>query len=251
MSPMPESPEGQWQVTLVAESDLDEESFTLDRAGKTETVGLHDYATLYSIPGLYEQVIQKMLGCRSPEVAVSSLLSALSELGRSPDECRVLDLGAGNGIVGELLHQHGINHIVGVDVLPEAREACLRDRPGVYSSYEVVDLRSIDPVLAARLQKDEFTALTCVGALGGEHVSASALLQAINTLLPRSLVILTLHENWLVPSQREGIGAALRQLLVKGHLDLLHSKRFLHRLSTSGAEIFYLCLVAARGGSQK
>jgi SAM-dependent methyltransferase len=238
--------EDPWSVTLIAGSDADDESFTLHRSGESETIRLHDYARLFSIPGLYERVVQEMLGCRSPAMATSSLLSALATLGRSPDECRVLDLGAGNGIVGEFLRSEGVSDVVGVDVLPEAREACLRDRPGVYSSYLVTDLGKASSDLADTLRNGNFTALTCVGALGGGHISADALDQVIEALAPGSLVVLTLHDKWLHSSQREGIGAMLQALFSCGVLRLMESEHFVHRVDTSGAELVYVCLVATR-----
>ena len=49
----------------------------------------------------------------------------------------MLDLGAGTGLVGELVHHLGIAAVVGLDALPAAREAALRDRPAVYRDYLV------------------------------------------------------------------------------------------------------------------
>ncbi len=44
---------------------------------------------------------------------------------------RVLDLGAGNGVVGEELKKRGVSRLVGVDIITEAQAATERDRPGV------------------------------------------------------------------------------------------------------------------------
>ena len=41
-------------------------------------------------------------------------------------QLRVLDVGAGNGMVGEELDRMGAKHIVGVDIIPEAAEAAQR-----------------------------------------------------------------------------------------------------------------------------
>ena len=59
----------------------------------------------------------------------------------------MLDLGAGNGMVGEALREHGFEEITGVDITPEAGEAAERDRPGVYADYHVCDL--LDPPAAS------------------------------------------------------------------------------------------------------
>src|SRR5580692_5107022 len=66
-------------------------------------VHLHDYARLYATPGLYEQVVQGTLGCCSPEVATRGLADLLGSLDLDVGRLRLLDLGAGTGLVGELV----------------------------------------------------------------------------------------------------------------------------------------------------
>ena len=71
---------------------------------------------------------------------------------------RVLDVGAGNGMVGEELDRMGARHIVGVDIIPEAKEAAERDRPGVYDDYFVVDLTDVPAGDLARMEATASTA---------------------------------------------------------------------------------------------
>ena len=57
----------------------------------------------------------------------------------------VLDVAAGNGIVGaelrkQLAEKPGIRRLVGTDLLESARSAALRDRPDVYDDYVAADL---------------------------------------------------------------------------------------------------------------
>jgi predicted TPR repeat methyltransferase len=82
---------------------------------------------------------------------------------------RVLDLGAGTGVVGELLRGLGFDELIGLDALPAARAACRRDRPGVYGEYLVGDLADPAPELSARLHADQPGALIAAGAFGGTH----------------------------------------------------------------------------------
>lgn len=68
-------------------------------------------------------------------------------LGQSSDnftELRVLDLGAGNGMMGEALKKQEISRLVGVDIIPEAYEATIRDRPGLYDAYYIEDFTKLD-----------------------------------------------------------------------------------------------------------
>jgi len=67
--------------------------------------------------------------------------------GQSSDnftELRVLDLGAGNGMVGEELKKQEVSRLVGVDIIPEAYEATIRDRPGLYDAYYIEDFTKLD-----------------------------------------------------------------------------------------------------------
>jgi len=51
--------------------------------------------------------------------------------GSSPifSELRILDVGAGNGMVGEKLLEYGVARLVGLDISEAAYKALERDRP--------------------------------------------------------------------------------------------------------------------------
>src|SRR5437764_15027413 len=66
--------------------------------GRTEELRLHDYARLYSIPGLYELIVHERLRCRSPQHIAARLAAAADALGWERAEVRVIDLAAGNGL---------------------------------------------------------------------------------------------------------------------------------------------------------
>ena len=68
---------------------------------------------------------------------------AVSEEFRGP--LNILDVAAGNGVVGEELRKQlgekpGIRRLIGTDLLESARSAALRDRPDVYDDYVAADL---------------------------------------------------------------------------------------------------------------
>ena len=56
---------------------------------------------------------------------------------------RVLDIAAGNGVSGEALAAAGLRPVLGTDIVPSAREAALRDRPGLYDQYLILDLLAL------------------------------------------------------------------------------------------------------------
>src|ERR1700750_329751 len=123
--------------------------------GDSELVHLHDYTRIYAVPGLYEHVVQEQLQCRSPQVAAEGFLRVVAGARLQPSSLTVLDVGAGTGLVGELLLGGGVRRVIGLDALPAAHAASTRDRPGVYSDYLIGDLASEDSTLLADLREHE------------------------------------------------------------------------------------------------
>ena len=56
----------------------------------------------------------------------------------------MLDFGAGNGMMGEELKKHGVSRLIGVDIIPEAYDAAVRDRHGLYDDYYVEDFTELN-----------------------------------------------------------------------------------------------------------
>jgi SAM-dependent methyltransferase len=161
-----------------------------------------------------------------------------------PGSMTVLDVGAGTGLVGELLRRGGVARVVGVDSLPAAREACLRDRPGVYDGYLVGDL-SRDGELRAALRPYGLGGLVSAGAFGGAHAAPGALEDALAVLPPGAPVIFTIDERWMDLSDPDGFGATVERLVADGDLVVRERTRFRHRVTTTGEPIFYQ-LIAGR-----
>ena len=81
-------------------------------------IRFHDYHEIYSIPGLYEYLFCQKLRCISPDIITSLLVDEINKSSASVSELEVLEIGAGNGIVGELLKKQGIGSLVGIDIVP-------------------------------------------------------------------------------------------------------------------------------------
>jgi SAM-dependent methyltransferase len=212
-----------------------------------ETVHLHDYTRVYGVPGLYEHVVQGLLGCRSPQVAAQGLVGALGELSLDPAALTVLDLGAGTGLVGELVRESGVQAAVGLDALPAAREAALRDRPEVYRDYLVGDLANPTAGLLERLREHRLQGLVSAGAFGATHAPASALDTALALLAPGAPVAFTIDERWMQTDGPGGFRTGVAQLLSSGRLAQLERSRFHHRLTTTGEPVYYELIVGATG----
>ena len=207
-----------------------------------DIVHLHEYERVYAVPGLYEHVVQELLQCRSPQVAAEGFVRAAASLGLEPGSMTVLDVGAGTGLVGELVRRGGVANVVGVDSLSAARAACLRDRPGVYAEY-VVGYFELGDGLREELRPYEFGGLVSAGAFGGAHATPRALENALAILPPGAPVAFTIDERWMDESDPEGFGAAVERLVADGALMVTERTRFRHRVTTTGEPSYYQLVV--------
>jgi SAM-dependent methyltransferase len=200
-------------------------------------------------PGLYERLFYDELGCVSPRVVRDLLSDVLEERAQQASELVVLDVGAGNGMVGEQLGELGAGSITGVDILEEAAAATERDRPGVYDDYRVVDLGDPPPADDAALAGAGFTCLMSVAALGFGDIPPVAFAQAFDYVADGGLVAFTLKERFTRPEADEsGFGRLIRELHDHGRIEPLVEHRYRHRLSTAGDPPHYVAYIAEKRG---
>jgi hypothetical protein len=226
--------------------DQDEEWCELDIGGDRRRIRLHDYATIYDIPGLYEQLFSELLECSSPEVVCNVLREELEQAGVDPTGLTALDFGAGSGMVGERLSRIGLGTIVGIDLLPEARAAALRDRPGIYDDYRTLDLNALRAVERAELEGHDFNCLTCVAALGFGDVPPTAFIQAFNLVASPGWLAFNLRERFLREDDGAGFGALIERMLAEGVIEERTRTRYTHRISVSGEPLDYVAIVATK-----
>ena len=226
--------------------DQDEEWCEIVVDGERRRIRLHDYAAIYDIPGLYEQLFAERLECTSPQVVCDLLREALRDAGADPAAMAVLDFGAGNGMIGELLDEIGFGTIVGVDLLPEARAAALRDRPDVYEDYRVLDLTAVHPVERVMLARHEFDCLACVAALGFGDVPQLAFAEAFNLVRDPGWLVFTLRDRILDGDEPDSFGALVERMLDEGVVEELTRTRYTHRVSIAGEPLEYVAMVATK-----
>lgn len=214
--------------------------------GRWREVRFHDYQELYEIEGLYERLFYDVLQCESPATVRQLLESELAEADVAPDELRVLDLGAGNGIMGEELVDLGVDAVVGVDIIPEAAEAARRDRPEVYDDYHVVDMTNLPPDEREELEAHCFNCLTCVAALGFGDIPPRAFQEAYNLVEPGGWVAFNIKEDFLDGADRSGFSRLIADAVGEGHLCLRTTERYRHRLSTAGEPLHYVAMVGTK-----
>jgi 2-polyprenyl-3-methyl-5-hydroxy-6-metoxy-1,4-benzoquinol methylase len=216
--------------------------------GRWQQIRFHDYKAIYRIPGLYEKVIYDILKCDSPCVIRQSLEAQLAASGTPPAHVRVLDLGAGNGMMAEHLAEMGAGFIVGADIIEEAAEAAERDRPGLYDDYHVVDMTALNRSQRRELAAYGFNALTCVAALGFGDIPPLAFATAYNLVAPGGWIAFNIKEDFLSDHDRSGFAGLMRAMLDAGILKLHQQRRYQHRLSTGGKPLYYKAMVGRKLG---
>lgn len=224
--------------------DQDEITFFIIEDGQKTELRFHDYAEIYRRPGLYEQLFYDRLKCTSPRKVGDILKHTLDGTSEVPSELRVLDLGAGNGMMGEVMKEHGVARLIGADIIPEAREACIRDRPAVYDDYYVVDFTQLDDESAELLSSWSIDCLTTVAALGFDDIPPHAFLQALRFVKTGGWVAFNIKETFLDHSDTTGFSRLVRELIFSEYLDTYHIEKYRHRLSMEGTPLYYFALVA-------
>jgi SAM-dependent methyltransferase len=226
--------------------DQDKEWCEILVGATRKRIRFHDYHEIYNIPGLYERLFYYTLKCASPRVIRRQLAQVLAERGTEPAELRVLDVGAGNGIVGEELRALGAKAVVGVDIIEEAAAAAHRDRPAVYDEYLVADLTDLTPAQRNTLVAANLNTLTTVAALGFDDIPPRAFAAAYNFISTPGLVAFTLKEDFVTSRDASGFSELIRRMFVEEAISLLAKERYQHRLSVQGEPLYYVAFVVEK-----
>jgi 2-polyprenyl-3-methyl-5-hydroxy-6-metoxy-1,4-benzoquinol methylase len=214
--------------------------------GEKEKIPFHDYERIYKTPGLYEQIFYDRLRCKSPAVVTELLRKAHQSIHQNFSELRVLDLGAGNGIMGQALKEHGVARIVGADIEPMAKEAAFRDHPSIYDDYFVEDFTNLSEERTSELKEWSFDCLTTVAALGFGDIPIKAFHQAVNLISENGWLAFNIKDSFLHPSDQSGFSKYIRKLLLSEFWEVHVIERYKHRLSMEGVPLFYYAVVARK-----
>jgi len=232
----------------VADLDQDEAFFYLadEDGGEDHKIRFHDYGALYERPGLYEELFYHRLKCQSPGKVGRILKETVDEAREHFSELRVLDLGAGNGMMGEVLKRDGVARLVGVDVLPEAHMAVERDRNWVYDGYYVADFCNLSEQERENIAAWSPNCLVSVAALGYGDIPPKAFFEALNIIQPESWVAVNIKETFLDNSDQSGFSRLIRELIFSEYLDVHHLERYWHRYSIEGTPLYYFALIGKK-----
>lgn len=226
--------------------DQDEEWCEILVGEERKRIRFHDYHEIYDIPGLYERLFYDELKCESPRVIRRLLAQVLAELGTEPGELRVLDVGAGNGIVGEELRGLGVGAVHGIDIIEEAAAATHRDRPGVYERYLVADLTDLAHDQRDTLASADLNTMTTVAALGFDDMPPRAFAVAYNLISTPGLVAFTIKEEFVAKRDLSGFSRLIHRMFDEEVIRHLAKERYRHRLSVQGEPLYYVAYVAEK-----
>ena len=233
----------QFPQTESTHLEQNETFFYLTKDQKKEKILFHDYDKIYKIPGLYEQLFYERLKCNSPKKLTEALKYIIDANKEHFTELKILDFGAGNGMMGEELKKTGVARLVGVDILEEAKEAVNRDRPGVYDEYYIKDFTNLNDHDREEIKSWNLNALTTVAALGFGDIPPKAFVEAFNLITETGWVAFNIKETFLYSKDVSGFSKLIRELIFSEYLNINHLERYRHRLSIDGTPLYYFSVV--------
>ena len=226
--------------------DQNEERFHLVTEDGRERIRIHEYDRVYDVPGLYEEVVYNKLQCDSPQVITGLLKETMQKHGKNDAPLRVLDFGAGNGIVGECLQKAiDIETIVGVDIIDEAKMAVKRDRPKIYDDYYVMDLNQPNDKDKQTLYRWNFNALVTVAALGFGDIPTQAFVNAFNMVKNNSWIVFNIKDRFLSDEDDTGYSETLQKMIGQS-LKVYRKHHYRHRLSMTGEPLHYYAIIGRK-----
>jgi hypothetical protein len=226
--------------------DQDEEWCEVDANGEKRRMRFHDYSDVFDVPGLYEELFYERLECCSPSYISNLLESVVREYGECLQDFRVIDVGAGNGMMGDELVGVGVRSIIGIDIIPSAKEATNRDRPDVYDDYFVADLTNLPEAEEEELRRADANCMTTVAALGFGDIPPLAFAKALDLIATPGWLAFNLKESFLSEQEESGFSALIRTLNREGYIQTLCYRRYQHRISTTGEPLFYVAVIARK-----
>ena len=158
----------------------------------------------------------------------------------------VLDVGAGNGMVGEQMTELGVNTLVGVDIIGEAAEAAERDRPGLYDDYHVADLTRLPEDTAHCLESTEFNCMTVVAALGFDDIPPRAFAQGYNMISSPGWVAFNIKEDFMCDDDATGFCRLISKMAESDAIDIQAKHRYRHRFCQDGTPLYYYAMVGQK-----
>jgi hypothetical protein len=212
----------QFPKTESSHLNQDEAYFYLQGSGSKRKIKFHDYDEIYQVPGLYEQIFYDRLKCNSPGKVTSILEAAVKQSHR------------------------GVSRLIGIDIIPEAYDATIRDRPGVYDAYYVEDFTQLDMDKKEEIESWQCDCMVTVAALGFGDIPVKAFIEAFNIIKSEGWVAFNIKETFFDTRDESGFSKMIRELLFSNYLDVYYIERYRHRLSIEGEPLYYFAIAGRK-----
>ncbi|HUU20829.1 MAG TPA: class I SAM-dependent methyltransferase [Sedimentisphaerales bacterium] len=224
----------------------DEEWCEIITKKERRRIRFHDYHKIFQVPGLYEEIFHGRLDCQSPFRVVRLLDDVVAESEIEIRDLKVLEIGAGNGIVGETLRAYGVRSIVGIDILDEAKHAVERDRPDTYDNYFIVDFTDVPERQEEQFRSRKFNCLVTVAALGFGDIPPDAFAKALDLIEINGWLAFNIKEDFVYQADRSGFAQLIDDLNRKQIIQTQAYRRYRHRYSITGAPLYYVAFVSRK-----
>jgi len=223
-----------------------EEPFIIEYNGVEKQVLAHDYDEIYKVPGLYEYLFYDKYKCDSPNVVCSQLVEEVENTTMKISDLKVLDVGAGNGMVGEELKSAGADSVLGIDIVEEAAKATKRDRPGIYKDYFIEDLTSLSDETREKIEKWSPNCMTIVAALGFDDIPPEAFAEAYNMISEPGWVAFNIKDEFYSKNDRTGFANLIDDMTDSGVFSVKSKKRYRHRFCQDGTPLNYYAVIGQK-----
>ncbi|QTA78988.1 SAM-dependent methyltransferase [Desulfonema limicola] len=227
-------------------SQQGEEIFIVNYKGEERHIRAHDYHEIYAIPNLYEYLFYDNYKCCSPDVICSLLDKTVTKSGSDTSDLTVLDVGAGNGMVGEKLNEIGVNTVLGIDIIQEAAEAAERDRPGIYEDYYIEDLTQLPQSVCQEIENHNPNCMTIVAALGFDDIPPLAFANAFNMISSPGWIAFNIKDEFCSSKDCTGFSKLIDNMTKSSILDVKVKERYQHRLCQDGTPLNYFAIVGQK-----
>jgi SAM-dependent methyltransferase len=217
-----------------------DEYFQAEIDGQVGWFNIHDYASLYRVPWLYDIALYHELDCRTPTEMSDAISSVWGASGVDPAQLRVLELGAGSGAFGhELRYALKVGRLEAIDICPEAAMAADRDRPSLYDAYHVDDLTNLRHETAIALASAQFNVVAVASATGwGNHIPVAGFQKGFDLLVRSGWFIFHVKPEDPDPECIE-LCEWIDHLVASGSLEQVYRGSHFHRKSSNGSDINY------------
>ncbi len=223
-----------------------EEPFIIEYKGTEKRIKSHDYDEIYKVPGLYEYLFYDKYKCDSPNVVCSELVKEVENTPMKISDLKVLDVGAGNGMVGEELKSVGADSVFGIDIIKEAAEAIKRDRPGIYEDYFIEDLTNLSVEAREKIEKWSPNCMTIVAALGFDDIPPEAFAEAYNMISEQGWVAFNIKDEFCSKGDQTGFSNLIDDMTDSGVFSVKSKKRYRHRFCQDGTSLNYFAVIGKK-----